>query len=102
MKEVFTSIDATEVQLRKAMLDEEGIPSFVRNEALSQLANALVGSFQASLCVMNNEDYERALTVLRALKSTAEGPDWICPQCNESVPASFDSCWNCETLKPAS
>lgn len=100
MKEVFASLDSTEVQLRRAILEDEGIPTFVRNEALSQLANAFIGAFQASLCVMKDEDYDRATALLRAIKAGVAGPDWLCPQCKEPVPASFNSCWNCETANP--
>jgi rubrerythrin len=28
------------------------------------------------------------------------GPDWICPNCGESVPDSFDMCWSCCTMRP--
>jgi len=29
-----------------------------------------------------------------------EGPDWTCPNCEESVPAGFDMCWNCCGTRP--
>lgn len=99
MKELFSSLDSTDVQLRRAILEEEGIPTFVRNENLSQLTNAFAAPFQAALCVVNDDDYERAALLLRDLKNRVPGPDWACPQCKEMVPDSFDSCWNCQTTR---
>jgi ssDNA-binding Zn-finger/Zn-ribbon topoisomerase 1 len=29
-----------------------------------------------------------------------EGPDWTCPDCNESVPGGFDMCWKCCRARP--
>jgi hypothetical protein len=98
MREVFSSQDSTSVGLRQALLQEAGIRAFVQNENLSRSVNAFVGPFQAKLCV-DDADYDAAMEVLRALQEQ-EAPDWICPACKESVPGSFDSCWNCQAPKP--
>ena len=100
MREVFANLSSAEVNVRRAMLEEAGIATFVRNEALSSLTNAFVGPFQPALCVVNDDDYAEAMTVLHTLVEPQEGFDWICPQCKESVPAAFDSCWKCEAMRP--
>lgn len=101
MHEIYSSLDSTEVQIRRALLEGEGIDTFVRNESLSQLTNVLAAPFQAALCVLNEEDVGRARELLRSFKGVAaDAPDWICAQCKELVPASFDACWNCQSPKP--
>jgi len=99
MREVYSSFDSASVGLRQALLKEADIESFFQNENLSRTGDAFIGSFQAKLCV-SDDDYEDAMEVLRELKSI-EPPDWTCPQCKESVPGAFDSCWNCQTEKPS-
>ncbi len=98
MRQVYCSQDSTSVGLRQALLKEAGIPSFFQNENLSRSVNAFVGPFQAKLCV-DDADYDAAMEVLRTLQEQ-QAPDWICPACKESVPGSFDSCWNCQAPKP--
>lgn len=102
MNEVYSSLDSTEVQLRRALLEDEGIATFIRNENLSQLTNVLASPFQAALCVMHEADLDRAKDLLRSFSAVEFRPDWTCPQCKELVPASFDSCWNCQTSRPES
>ncbi len=99
MREVYSSIDSASAGLRQALLKEAGIESFMQNENLARSASAFVGSFHLKLCV-NDKDYDAAMEVLRSL-TDAELPDWTCPQCKESVPGAFDSCWNCQTEKPS-
>ena len=100
MIEVFASISSAEVGVRRAMLEEAGIPTFVGNEALSVLTNGFAAPFQPALCVINEEDYAEAMNVLRTLTAPQVRDDWHCPKCEEWVPNTFDSCWKCETVRP--
>lgn len=102
MKEVFAHLSAAEVNVRRALLEDAGIHTFVRNEALSTLTNPLIGPFQPSLCVVNDEDFDQAMSILRSMNAPSSAADWTCPQCKELVPGAFDSCWNCQTMKPES
>jgi hypothetical protein len=99
MREVYSGMDSASVGLRQALLKEAGIECFVQNQNLSSTVNAFAGPFQAKLCV-GNADYAAAMEVLRSLDES-ETPDWTCPQCKETVPGAFDSCWNCQTEKPS-
>jgi len=99
MREVFVSMDSASVGLRHALLKETDIESFVQNENLSRSADAFIGPFQSKL-VVKDEDYDAAMEVLRTLQDK-DVPDWTCPACKESVPGSFDSCWKCQTPRPA-
>lgn len=104
MKEVFRHSDAALVAVYQAMLESEGIQTFVRNTNTQQ---AIVGGlltaifplpdFWPTLCVMDDEDYPEAMDLLRNAQDAATDvqPDWTCPQCKESVPGHFAVCWNC-------
>ncbi len=102
MREVFAHMSSAEVSVRRAMLEEEGIPTFVRNEALSSLTNAFAAPFQPALCVIRDEDYDRALSILHTLNTPQSHADWSCPNCHEEVPGEFEVCWNCQTARPES
>jgi rubrerythrin len=34
-------------------------------------------------------------------KQAVEQADWVCPQCGETVPGTFEICWNCQYAKEA-
>ncbi len=100
MREVFVHQDHTRVALYKTLLDEVGIPSFMRNEYSNNGVTEMPSPiFFPALCVVNDEDYERARRVLFETPRS-QSPDWRCPKCNEQVPGTFDSCWNCAVLRP--
>jgi hypothetical protein len=98
MREVFCSPDSASVSVRQALLQEANIEAFVQSENLSRSRDAFIGPIQVKLCV-GDADYDDAMEVLRTLDEK-QAPDWICPECKESVPGSFDSCWKCQTPKP--
>lgn len=102
MRQIFTSMDSAKVGLRRAMLEDAGIATFIRNDNLSQLSNPFIGAFQAALCVVEDADYDEAVAIVGILSHYDARPDWSCPKCKESVPASFDSCWNCGTIRSES
>jgi len=104
VKEVFSSPDGALIGLFQSLLDEAGIPYFVRNDSAHQAgATGLLTpilplpDFWPALCVVNDEDYAEAMELFRAARE-ARSPnqtDWKCPACGETVPANFTSCWNC-------
>ena len=108
MKEVYRSNDGVMLSLYQSVLDDAEIPNFVRNESSQQavvggLATAILPlpDFWPALCVVNDEDYDEALELLRAVRDTppTTEADWKCPNCGEMVPGNFTSCWNCEEAK---
>ncbi len=96
MIEVYASLNSADILVRQAMLEQAGIQTFVRNDNLSQWGSVLIEFFQPALCVVDPADYDEAMRLLKTLEDQAPGSDWICPKCGETVPASFESCWNCE------
>jgi hypothetical protein len=101
MREVFVNQDHARVGFYKSVLDEAGIPSFIRNEMANNITEMPSPIFFPSLCVVHDEDYEKAMALLRPIyyEEPARKPDWHCSKCNQEIPGTFDSCWNCGTLR---
>jgi len=113
MKEVFRNADSVLVGLYQSILENAGIETFVHNVDTQQaivggLATALfpLPQFFPTLSVLNDTDYEEAMTILGNVRNTAgsEQSDWKCAACGETVPSNFTSCWQCgaeqSTSKP--
>ena len=109
MKEIFVHADFTRVGICRAILDEAGIPCFIRNESTQNLLAGLPDSAcHPVLCVTDDADAERAAELIRDVVAnedrrvaSADEADWPCPQCGETVPGNFGSCWKCEAQRPA-
>ncbi|CAN5661757.1 hypothetical protein BH11VER1_BH11VER1_36700 [soil metagenome] len=102
MKEVFNHQEFERVGLCQSILDEAGIPSFIRNEISNNLITGLPSPlFAPALFVIEDADYEKAMEIIAALQDATPSPasDWSCPKCGESVPGNFDTCWQCETAR---
>ncbi len=56
-------------------------------------------TFQAELCVMNDEDYATAHDLCEAWRHPPDEAKtaWTCPKCGETVEGQFSSCWKCGT-----
>ena len=110
MKTVFVHHDPIVVGLKKSVLEEAGIDCFIQNENTSATFGAgalgLVQSpiFDPALCIVDDSRYDEALALLKttAEPPSAVGADWRCPQCGESVPGNFQTCWNCSSKRPES
>jgi hypothetical protein len=58
-----------------------------------------IPEFYPNLCVLNDEDYEAAWTIIRdALEKEKEcpGEDLQCGQCGEMNPGNFAECFACQ------
>jgi hypothetical protein len=108
MKEVFTHHDPTLVGWKKSILEQAGIDCFIRNETTSATLGAgalgLVQSplFDPALCIVDDARYDEAMALLGGVAQAPAGQappvigvDWRCPKCGETVPANFETCWNC-------
>jgi hypothetical protein len=103
VKEVYSNADHGRVGFFKSVLDNAGIENFVKNETsynVTEFSSLIVAP---TLCVVNDDDYERARTVIKtaALPPPNFQADWICGACGEEVPGNFDTCWQCGAPAPA-
>lgn len=104
MTEVFAHPDITEVEHWRSVLEEAGIASVVRHRETHEIVPGLPDvAHPPALWVENDADAGRAKELLRDVQNVVEGdvPEWKCPQCAETVPGNFGSCWKCETQRPS-
>lgn len=101
MKEIFRDKSTVTVGHYKSILEDAGILVMVRNESLA-LTEVPIPVFFPALCVMNDDDAERAIEILRAYqakeKEVAAGEDEICSKCSEPNPPNFETCWSCSEV----
>ena len=98
MREVFVHQGYTRVGLYQSVLDTAKIPNFIRNQYTNNTMTEIPsGLFFPTLCVLHDEDYDRAMQVLGEAFHAPRPPtaDWLCPKCREEVPGTFDFCWQC-------
>ena len=103
MREVFVHQDYTRVGLYQSVLNSAGIPNFIRNQYTNNTMTELPsGLFFPALCVLRDDDYDRAMQILGDLfhAPPSLAADWICPKCREEVPGTFELCWQCGTERP--
>ena len=100
MKELFREQDITRVSYYKGVLEENGIPTMIRNEYLtgSGLTEIPIPEFFPALCVLNDEDYVQAVAIIREhLTANQKNSDIevTCSSCGETNPGNFEICWSC-------
>ena len=101
MRELFRDADPTRIEYMRAILDAEGIENHVRNESVAEsgLSPIPLPETYPAICVINENDYSRAMAILvRQMQKDSEGIDRekTCSNCGEPNPGNFSSCWNCE------
>ena len=108
MKDVFVHHDPTVTGMHKSRLEQAGIECYIRNENTSAMLGAgIFGAVQSPifdpvLCIVDDARFEEAMAILN--DGAAEPPepesDWTCPQCGETVPGNFETCWKCSSPPP--
>ncbi|BDS08426.1 hypothetical protein NT6N_34660 [Oceaniferula spumae] len=106
MREIYRAKDHSIVAYYKSVLEAEGIPIMLRNEHLtgSGLSEIPIPEFYPNICVMNDEDYQRAWEILnRTIHLNAKNAESevICKNCEESNPGNFDICFACGENLPS-
>ncbi len=105
MKELYRDREYTLVAYYKTLLESEGIPIMLRNGSVgtSGITEIPIPEFFPNICVMHDEDYDRAHRILTQIKhGNAENSERevICPSCGEINPGNFEICFSCEAPLP--
>ena len=80
------------------IVENAGIEVMLKNEFAAGAAGDLVPhETWLELWVVNDEDYDKALTIIAASFSSVDDVSWTCEHCDEKNDASFDFCWRCQT-----
>ena len=101
MREVYRHHEFIRVNHFRDLIEAAGIPTMLRNEHLVHgVVEIPIPEFYPNLCVMNDEDYEEAWSIIhQALEAEKihPGEDLSCPECGENNPANFAECFACQT-----
>jgi hypothetical protein len=98
MIEIFRDANLIKVTLYQRALEAQGVATLIRNETIA-MTEIPIPTFYPALCIMNDEDYESSVQILKETieleRTEIKSPDVDCPQCHESNPANFETCWSC-------
>ncbi|MDB4506921.1 DUF2007 domain-containing protein [Akkermansiaceae bacterium] len=102
MKEIYRHHEMINVANFRDVLLRAEIPCIIRNEtlAMSGITEIPIPEFFPNLCVLHDEDEERALQLLRdhqARMIAGSDLERVCPTCKETNPGNFDLCYACQT-----
>lgn len=104
---VYEAINMREGGLIVAYLAGHGVPAEVvggnHHSVRGELYN--LRGMLPQVHILDDRDLERAKALLAdyeaMLKTGVAGEPWTCPQCGESLEPQFQSCWRCQTDRPA-
>ena len=100
MIEIYRHYDHARVGLLESLLKGQGIEVHMRNmHAATGITEIPIPEFYPRLCVLKEEDVERAVALLQQFEEDEKRPlgeDWLCQKCGEKVPDSMGECWSCQ------
>lgn len=106
MKKFYSDYNQVKVRLIKAMLDDAGIPNFMKNEFI-QGASGEIPPQEAlpEVWLVYPCDIDMAEQMLSEIEHDIENlgdEDWVCSSCKEKNESEFVICWQCLTSKEVS
>lgn len=100
MRKLCESPSLVELRLIASYLENEGVRVEILNE--HQGGNPGVPhwalSVWAELWIKDARQFDRAAQLYARYRDEQRrepGPEWMCRQCDESNPGTFECCWNC-------
>ena len=99
MKKLYIANDIIEAQLLDSVLKNHGLSSFLRNATLQSGVGELpFVETWPEVWIKESKEWEEAVEILSEYKRANIKVDWICSDCNECNPRSFQICWLCNGL----
>ncbi|MDP2562841.1 DUF2007 domain-containing protein [Psychrobium sp. 1_MG-2023] len=100
MKLIYSNENSFLVNNMKNLVEAQRIEVFVKNE-FAQGALGEISVFDAwpELWVVNDADFDRAMTIVDASQNQNHGSEWLCQGCFEKNDAAFEVCWQCQREK---
>ncbi|MFT5465058.1 MAG: hypothetical protein ACI8UO_000144 [Verrucomicrobiales bacterium] len=102
MRKIYENIDFTGVGHFESVLKEAGIETLLKNTAASStMGEVPFTEVYPELWVLNDEDYDRALEILKPYYEVMmeNRADWVCANCKTEVEGTFGECWNCGRMR---
>ena len=98
MRKLYIANDIIEAHLFDSILKNQGLSSRIKNEALQTGVGELpFVETWPEVWIQNLKDWDRALELLADFKQVNTKEDWLCSNCNEANPGTFQTCWLCDT-----
>lgn len=101
MKKIYSAYDRPEAFIVKALLESNGIKADVQDDQLDTLVGG-VGYTEAmipTVWIFEDAKYEEAYALLETYLKNKERDEvdsvWVCQNCHEESPETFEICWNC-------
>lgn len=100
MKLIYTDENRFLVVNMQNIMTNAGIDVTLKNEfAFGGVGELSPFDAWLELWVLDEQDYERAMDIMRQAQSQMPDDDWTCTACNEVNASSFESCWQCQSSK---
>lgn len=100
MKLIYTNENRFIVNNIKNIINNSGIETIFKNEFIAGAAGDL-SPFDTwlEIWVVNDNDYTQSVNLISALEKNNLQNSWVCVQCHEENPATFETCWHCQQEK---
>jgi hypothetical protein len=95
MKRIYIAANLPDAQVMVDMLDAQGIRAHIFNAYSISGAGELAAHQWPEVWVEDDAQSENAFSLIRQINETSLTPEKTCPNCGESNPGNFLSCWNC-------
>jgi putative signal transducing protein len=96
MKLLYTAENRFLVSNIQNIIENAGISVMLKNEFAGGAAGDLVPLETWMEVWVEDEDVEKASSIIETSFSKTDDQGWVCSQCSEYNDASFDYCWNCQ------
>lgn len=96
MRLVYTKENRFDVSAMRAFLESHGVPTLLKNEFTSSVMGE-VPFFETwpEIWVVDELYDVAAKLVAEQQEPVLTCSDWLCRECNEESPGTFDFCWQC-------
>ena len=100
---IYTHESLATVNIVRGFLESHGVFSVLRNQHLSSVMGD-IPFFETwpEIWVAQANETQAKQVLSEWVDRKFDDVEWLCTQCNESNPGTFEICWSCSTNRPAS
>ncbi len=81
------------------VLEQANINIHLKNEYAGAAAGDIVPHETWLEIWVDESKHEQASHIIDQILDASNSADWYCKQCNEPNPASFELCWQCNSIR---
>lgn len=101
MKLIYTHENRFLVYNIQNIVENAHIVTTLKNEyAQSAVGDLVPHEAWLELWVLNDGDYDLAISAMNAAFKDSNKSHWLCSHCAEKNLANFEFCWQCQTERP--